>query len=103
MLDEASLYPVTLEGEDGTRAPRRFSVVERLAENAVSLSWYSATNGRLTDQRWTLARAVQKGRCVMSGKEIQRGDLVYRPMRRDVGGYVEEDMALASVIDSISL
>lgn len=58
------------------------TVVERLSQTRVSLSWRDSTLCNYEEQVWTYGKAKSSGRCALSGKPILRGDSVYRLMRR---------------------
>jgi Domain of unknown function (DUF3331) len=53
--------------------------VERRSSRTIAVCWTDATLGRYGEQVWVLGVARRKSRCAMSGREITRGDPVYRP------------------------
>jgi len=76
-----------------------FSVVERSDERDVVISWQDSTRGRLADQRWRRCTAYVEGVCAMSGRQIRRGDDIYRPLRRVSKFANLGEMILAATID----
>ncbi len=91
------------DAKEAGRGFKRFALVERVEEKTVLLSWAGSTCGRFTDRRWTLSRSRGEFRCAMSGMKISRGEFVYRPAPQRGEIRVEEDVILASVIDSVAL
>ncbi|NYH25982.1 DUF3331 domain-containing protein [Paraburkholderia bryophila] len=99
----ASLSLGLPDAKEAGRGFKRFALVERVEEKTVLLSWAGSTCGRFTDRRWTLCRSTGEFRCAMSGMKISRGEFVYRPAPQRGEVRVEEDVILASVIDSVAL
>jgi len=78
------------------------TVIERLSKDAVTVCWRDATSCCYGDQSWRASRSRTTGICAMSGKAIERGDLVFRPSRR-VAALNADAMILASVMQSATL
>ncbi|MEX3856453.1 DUF3331 domain-containing protein [Paraburkholderia sp. BR10923] len=57
-------------------------VVERSTATRVTLAWRDPLRCAYGDQEWYLARAPRSGVCAVSGREIRRGENVYRPRPR---------------------
>lgn len=58
------------------------TVVEKLSDTLVSLSWHDSTLCNYEEQVWTCGHARSSGRCALSGKPIRGGDEIYRPRSR---------------------
>jgi hypothetical protein len=95
------------QGTDGAterterQTPLKFTVVERCDARDIIVSWQDPTRGRLGEQRWRLGTAYVSGVCAISGRQISRGDYVFRPLRPAVKFPQLGDMILATAIDSI--
>lgn len=82
--------------------PSVVTVVERLSQTRVSLSWRDSTRCNYEEQLWAYGKAKSSGHCALSGKPIRRGDNVYRPWWR--GGDMPSnngEMILASELASL--
>jgi hypothetical protein len=55
------------------------SVIDRPSARTATVSWCDPLSGYYGHQTWRLALAKQRGECVLSGKSIIPGDLIYRP------------------------
>jgi hypothetical protein len=75
-----------LQGSSTARDARAFTitVLERLANSLVALSWHDPTRCNHEEQVWSPSLARRTGQCALSGMCIKRGDSVYRP--RTCGG-----------------
>ncbi|WP_090869618.1 DUF3331 domain-containing protein [Paraburkholderia diazotrophica] len=80
--------------------PARFSIVEWLSSETVSVSWSDATLGRYSGQTWRLGRARIESYCLLTGRRIRNGDKVFRPLTQQ--GYLSSEynrMILACVVN----
>ncbi|MGU2419697.1 DUF3331 domain-containing protein [Burkholderia cenocepacia] len=59
--------------------PTAITVVERLSDTTVLVSWRDATSCHYLDQAWRLGVARHQGQCALSCQPIQRGEPIYRP------------------------
>jgi hypothetical protein len=75
---EANLHPKD-SGSSMASFSFSVSIVEKLSTKTLSVSWSDARSGRCSEQIWRLGRARFDSRCVVSGKPIQRGEVVFRP------------------------
>jgi hypothetical protein len=77
--------------------------VERQNDRAMLISWSDATRGHFAEQRWVSAKSRCRGRCVMTGDEIRRGDPIYKPQR---GGAkctaIGSGMILAAALERVA-
>ncbi|WP_429260870.1 DUF3331 domain-containing protein [Paraburkholderia sp. GAS334] len=65
------------------RAPSStITIIEKLSDTLVSLSWHDSTLCNYEEQIWTFRHARSAGCCALSGKPIRRGDSIYRPRGR---------------------
>ncbi|CAB3676737.1 hypothetical protein LMG24238_02400 [Paraburkholderia sediminicola] len=81
--DGVAEYPIATVQKG--RSSIAVQAVERQNDRAMLLSWSDATRGHFGDQRWISAKSRCKGRCVLTGSVIRRGDTVYRLQRRGSG------------------
>ncbi|CAH2788431.1 MAG: hypothetical protein CBARDMAM_2464 [uncultured Caballeronia sp.] len=58
------------------------TVLEKLANSLVALSWHNPTLCNYEEQIWSPVLSRRSGRCALSGMYIGRGDSVYRPRTR---------------------
>lgn len=58
------------------------TVLERMANSRVCLSWHDPTSCNYEEQVWTPGLARRSGRCALSGAHIRKGDAVHRPQTR---------------------
>ncbi|MCP3724290.1 DUF3331 domain-containing protein [Paraburkholderia sp. BR14263] len=54
-------------------------VLERATATRVTLAWRDPARCAYCDQEWYRTRARRSGVCAVSGREIRRGEHVYRP------------------------
>jgi hypothetical protein len=78
--------------------PARFSVLEVLSDNALSVCLSDPQAGRYAEQVWRSGFARCKARCALSGKPIVRGDRVFRPGRSFICPANSGCMILASSV-----
>ncbi|WP_158361684.1 DUF3331 domain-containing protein [Burkholderia pyrrocinia] len=57
-------------------------LLEQLDATTISLSWHDATECNYEEQKWIVGKAARGGRCALSGRPINRGDSVFRPLSR---------------------
>ncbi|MPW21968.1 DUF3331 domain-containing protein [Paraburkholderia sp. CNPSo 3157] len=82
--------------------PARFSIVERLSSETVSVSWSDATLGRYSGQTWRLGRARMDSYCLLTGRRIRSGDKVFRPLTQQGNLSPEYNrMILACVVNDL--
>jgi len=58
----------------------RIQFLEKPSARTILLSWREPGRCNYTEQLWTLFKARRAATCAMSGKNIRRGDHVYRPV-----------------------
>jgi len=58
------------------------TVLERLSNSLVALSWRDPTLCNYEEQMWSLGLARTSGRCALSGLHIRKGDAIYKPVTR---------------------
>ena len=63
--------------------PAHIVVQERLSSCTISVSWSDPCTGRYTEQIWRSGLARDAAVCVLTGRAISRGDLVFRPRAHD--------------------
>ncbi|WP_367147049.1 DUF3331 domain-containing protein [Paraburkholderia sp.] len=99
---EANATPRLLRLLPDFLPPATITVVERLSDATVLVSWRDATSCHYLDQTWALGVARHQGQCALSGRPIQRGEPIYRPRRRAREHPVNAGaMILAAVIDEV--
>ncbi|WP_322101444.1 DUF3331 domain-containing protein [Paraburkholderia sp. J41] len=54
-------------------------VIERSTDTRLTLAWRDPSHCAYGDQEWYLTRARRSGVCAVTGREIRRGEAVYRP------------------------
>ncbi|WP_345815235.1 DUF3331 domain-containing protein [Paraburkholderia sp. PREW-6R] len=57
-------------------------VLDRLDQNAITVSWRDPQGGCYAEQTWRLRHAPHKGTCVLSGRAIVAGTPVFMPFSR---------------------
>jgi hypothetical protein len=72
------------------------TVIEKLSNTLVSLSWHDPTLCNYEEQIWVCRQARTPGRCALSGNAIRRGDSIYRPRYRGYMPLNASEMILAS-------
>ena len=58
------------------------TVLERLSNSLVALSWRDPTLCNYEEQMWSPGLARTSGRCALSGLHIRKGDAIYKPATR---------------------
>ena len=58
------------------------TVLERLSNSLVALSWRDPTLCNYEEQMWSPGLARTSGRCALSGLHIRKGDAIYKPVTR---------------------
>ena len=93
-------YAQTRTAADSSRAPSfTVTVLERMHNSRVCLSWHDPTLCNYEEQVWAPAVARRSGHCALSRASIRRGDAVYRPCTRGRIPPVNADaMILASAL-----
>ncbi|MDR5774270.1 MULTISPECIES: DUF3331 domain-containing protein [unclassified Caballeronia] len=76
----------------------RIEVLERLSSRTIAILWQDATRCRYADQVWVRCQARKIGRCALTGAGIVRGDIVYKPQRRNASLGNARAMILASAL-----
>jgi hypothetical protein len=78
------------------------TVLERMANSRICLSWHDPTLCNYEEQIWKPALARHSGRCALSGADIRRGDAVYRPQTRGrTPPANSEEMILSSALQQV--
>jgi Domain of unknown function (DUF3331) len=75
------------------------TVLEKLANSLVALSWHDPTRCNYEEQVWCPSLARRSGQCALSGMLIKKGDPVYRPRAR--GGIAPLNAAAMILTTSI--
>lgn len=70
----------TLAPVAGKAFPTSIHIVERMSSETVSVCWSDARFGRYSEQRWREGRANIESFCLLTGRRIQYGDKVFRPL-----------------------
>ena len=81
--------------------PQGLTLVERSDDRDIIVSWQDPTRGRCGDQRWRRGIATVSGACAMSGRQIKRGDYVFRPLRHTSRLPNLGNMILAAAVDDV--
>jgi hypothetical protein len=76
------------------------NIVERTGSTSATVTW-NEPSCRYGYQTWRSAISRVSGVCVVSGKAIRRGDMVFRPMARPMPLNVHA-MILESVVDQLA-
>jgi hypothetical protein len=76
------------------------NIVERTGPTSATVTW-SEPSCRYGYQTWRAVISRVSGVCVLSGKAIRRGDIVFRPQARPIPLNVDA-MILASVVDGLA-
>ena len=64
----------------------KVTVIERLTEATVSVSWSDSVSGRFGEQIWRAGFARHESYCVLTGTPIRRGDAIFRPWHTGIYG-----------------
>ncbi|WP_321853909.1 DUF3331 domain-containing protein [Paraburkholderia tropica] len=75
------------------------SIVERLDESILVLSWSGSLIGHIAEDVWRCCAAKHADRCLLSNKAIKRGDRVYLRLTRK-NGLVSKRMIDAKILES---
>lgn len=75
------------------------TLVERISDRSVLVTWRSATIGQRCEQQWICKVARTRGLCALSGCLIVRGDRIYAPSLRV--GVLRRKHALMVLADRI--
>ncbi|MGT0247876.1 DUF3331 domain-containing protein [Burkholderia pyrrocinia] len=77
--------------------PQLFVTVLEAGDDGLLIRWVESGRCRYGEQRWRLRVALQPGRCAISGRPIEPGEPVFRPVRRPVPANGDEMICPASV------
>jgi Domain of unknown function (DUF3331) len=66
-------------GFDAPKGEANIRVLDRPTSRTAIVTWGDPTSCHYGDQVWRVARAARDGFCALSGQQIHRGDIVYRP------------------------
>jgi hypothetical protein len=73
-------------------------VLERPTSRTAIVTWGDPTSCHYGDQVWRVARASNDGYCALSGQQIRRGDVVYRPSHYRLAPANAGSMMLAACV-----
>jgi len=73
-------------------------VLERPTSRTAIVTWGDPTSCHYGDQVWRVARASIDGYCALSGQQIRRGDVVYRPSHYRLAPANAGSMMLAACV-----
>jgi hypothetical protein len=82
----------------GEPSASRIEIVERWSRTVIVVDWTDPTSGHYGEQPWAQVTARRRGVCALSGAEIRRGDLIYRPSARGRAPANADWVMLASAI-----
>jgi hypothetical protein len=85
---------VCASGERGAH----IKVLERPTSRTAIVTWGDPTSCHYGDQVWRVARASSDGFCALSGQQIRRGDVVYRPSHYRLAPANAGSMMLAACV-----
>ncbi|MPV66509.1 DUF3331 domain-containing protein [Burkholderia sp. BE17] len=77
--------------------PQLFVTVLEAGDDGLLIRWVESGRCHYGEQRWRLRVASQPGRCAISGRPIEPGEPVFRPVRRPVPANGDEMICPASV------
>ncbi|AFQ50327.1 DUF3331 domain-containing protein [Burkholderia cepacia] len=77
--------------------PQLFVTVLEAGEDGLLVRWVESGRCHYGEQRWRLRAALAPGRCAISGRPIEPGEPVFRPVRRPVPANADEMIRPASV------
>jgi Domain of unknown function (DUF3331) len=86
----------------GKRYDVQVQLVDRPTRSTATIAWRDSTACSYGDQVWYASRARMKGVCVISGRAILPGDLVYRPRMYRPRPINAGAMVLGSVLNAAS-
>ncbi|WP_175921032.1 DUF3331 domain-containing protein [Burkholderia latens] len=111
--DDADAHPVAtraalIEGRARRRGaaalsplrPQLFVTVLEAGGDGLLVRWVESGRCHYGEQRWRLRVAQTSGRCAISGRAIEPGEPVFRPVRRPVPANADEMICPASVPDA---
>jgi hypothetical protein len=85
------------------RSSLHVSIVEKLSPSTISVRWSDPCLGHYANQLWGIGLARGAAICVLSGKPIRRGDLIFRPrVHRSHVPSNRDRMILASAVAGCS-
>jgi hypothetical protein len=67
------------DDDDEPKREANIRVLDRPTSRTAIVTWGDPTSCHYGDQVWRVARAARDGLCALSGQQIHRGDVVYRP------------------------
>jgi Domain of unknown function (DUF3331) len=73
-------------------------VLDRPTSRTAIITWGDPTSCHYGDQVWRVARASNDGFCALSGQQIHRGDVVYRPSHYRLAPANAGSMMLAACV-----
>lgn len=73
-------------------------IVTRISATAISVSWSDPCLGRCTEQVWGRAFAADAAVCALTGRQIRRGEPVYRPHTGDAHFRSNQDLAILAAM-----
>ncbi|KVG64937.1 DUF3331 domain-containing protein [Burkholderia pseudomultivorans] len=77
--------------------PQLFVTILEVGDDGLLVRWSESGRCHYGEQRWRLRVALQPGRCAISGRPIEPGEPVYRPVRRPVPVNGDEMICPAAV------
>ncbi|AXF23296.1 hypothetical protein CUJ89_22925 [Burkholderia pyrrocinia] len=77
--------------------PQLFVTVLEAGDDGLLIRWVESGRCHYGEQRWRLRVALQPGRCAISGRPIEPGEPVFRPVRRPLPANGDEMICPASV------
>ncbi|WP_322027608.1 DUF3331 domain-containing protein [Burkholderia sp. BCC1977] len=77
--------------------PQLFVTVLEAGDDGLLVRWVESGRCHYGEQRWRLRVALVPGRCAISGRLIEPGEPVFRPVRRPVPANADEMICPASV------
>ena len=77
--------------------PQLFVTVLEAGDDGLLVRWVESGRCHYGEQRWRLRVAQTSGRCAISGRPIEPGEPVFRPVRRPVPANADEMICPASV------
>ncbi|MDR8726394.1 DUF3331 domain-containing protein [Burkholderia pseudomultivorans] len=77
--------------------PQLFVTILEAGDDGLLVRWSESGRCHYGEQRWRLRVALQPGHCAISGRPIEPGEPVYRPVRRPVPVNGDEMICPAAV------
>ncbi|WP_322085548.1 DUF3331 domain-containing protein [Burkholderia sp. BCC1999] len=77
--------------------PQLFVTVLEAGDDGLLIRWVESGRCHYGEQRWRLRVALQPGHCALSGRPIEPGEPVFRPVRRPVPANGDEMICPAAV------